>query len=195
MMAYIESLPMSYAKYGPLDIGGVGNYELAVQGPNNSTALRMYYLDTHRDGDVSPEQIKYAKQLAASHKGENVPALMFFHIPIPEYKEGPVLQGERNEGWVSASQSGVFDAMVQMGDVKASFCGHNHLDDFCSKKGNISLCISGSSGYGWAYGKPTFSRTARVIEWTKDAAQESINTWLYLHNSGESADHLAVYKK
>ncbi|KAF0692274.1 Aste57867_16642 [Aphanomyces stellatus] len=194
MMAYIESLPMSYAKFGPYNIGGAGNYELAVQGLNNTTAMRMYYMDTHRDGNVTPEQINYAKQMAAGHKGENVPALMFFHIPIPEYKEGAVLQGERNEGWVSSFQNGIYDTMVQMGDVKASFCGHNHLDDYCSKKGNISLCISGSSGYGLAYGKSNFSRTARVIEWTKDAAQESINTWLYLHNSGESADHLSVYQ-
>ncbi|ETV92767.1 hypothetical protein H310_12996 [Aphanomyces invadans] len=197
LMAYIESLPLSYAKYGPMTIGGVGNYELTVQtrATHNASALRLYFIDTHKDGNVTTDQLTYIKSLAAAHQVQYdvVPALMFFHIPTPEYKSGPVLQGERNEGWVPPAQHGLFDAMVQMGDVKASFCGHNHLDDFCTKKSNISLCISGTSGYGWAYGKSTMSRTARVIEWTKNATTETISTWLYFHQSASVSEKLVVY--
>ncbi|RHY21041.1 hypothetical protein DYB32_009911 [Aphanomyces invadans] len=197
LMAYIESLPLSYAKYGPMTIGGVGNYELTVQtrATHNASALRLYFIDTHKDGNVTTDQLTYIKSLAAAHQVHHdvVPALMFFHIPTPEYKSGPVLQGERNEGWVPPAQHGLFDAMVQMGDVKASFCGHNHLDDFCTKKSNISLCMSGTSGYGWAYGKSTMSRTARVIEWTKNATTETISTWLYFHQSASVSEKLVVY--
>nr|AIG56441.1 secreted protein [Achlya hypogyna] len=218
MMAYIESLPLSYTKYGPFNIGGAGNFELTVQTPTGSNALRMYFVDTGRDGTITPAQVTHVKRLGASHKNESVPALMFFHIPIPEYKDfkqSSLTQGTKRED-ISSSKvnSGLFDAMVEsttplvaqgskplrcivVGDVKATFCGHNHLNDFCFMRGSINLCYGGGVGYGWsrwtispskrvAYGKGDHPRTARVIDWSKNATDEAITTWLYLHDQDNS---------
>ncbi|OQR82554.1 calcineurin-like phosphoesterase [Achlya hypogyna] len=198
MGAYIESLQYSYAKYGPFNIGGVGNYELSVQAPNSSdNVLRMYFMDTGKDGAVTPAQLNYTKSLAATHKGEDVPALMFFHIPTVEYAEynNTGGQGMRRENPSGTIQSGIFDAMVAMGDVKASFCGHDHLNDFCFKRQSLHLCYGGAVGYGTAYAKPDRPRTARVIQWTKSATQESMTTSLYLQNTDNANDQYTLFER
>ncbi|KDO21031.1 hypothetical protein SPRG_13959 [Saprolegnia parasitica CBS 223.65] len=198
MMAYIESLPYSYAKYGPKDIGGVGNYEVAIQSPTtNATALRMYFLDTGKDGTVSEGQKAHMKTLAASHKNESAPALMFFHIPIEEYKAfNGTGQGGRGDP-VSAAKtnSHLFDTMVEMGDVKASFCGHDHYNDFCFYKSPLHLCYGGATGYGAAYGKGSYSRRARVIDWKVSGGQESISTWQYFHEATNSYQQYSLFHR
>ncbi|EQC26216.1 hypothetical protein SDRG_15952 [Saprolegnia diclina VS20] len=186
MMAYIESLPHSYAKYGPFNIGGAGNYEVSIQDASAAAAIRLYFVDTNRDGSVTPAQVKLIKDLGVSHKGDNVPALSFFHIPLPEYKDFKPTnetQGTKREDVASNDHNdGLFDAFVANGDVKATFCGHNHLNDFCFKRDSIHLCYGGGVGYGAAYNKGNHPRTGRVIEWNRNATDESIETWLYLHN-------------
>lgn len=71
--------------------------------------------------------------------------------------------GVRQEGISSASvNSGFFTTMVEAGDVKAVFTGHDHLNDFCGELTGIKLCYAGGFGYH-AYGKAGWSRRARVV--------------------------------
>nr|AIG55762.1 secreted protein [Thraustotheca clavata] len=198
MMAYIETLKGSYSKYGPMDIGGVGNYEISIEYPNNSsTALRMYFLDTGKDGTVSEGQKNYMKTLAASHTNDHAPAIMFFHIPIEEYKAfNGMGQGSRGDP-VSAAKtnSHLFDTMVAMGDVKASFCGHDHYNDFCFYKSPLHLCYGGATGYGAAYGKGSYSRRVRVIDWNVSDGDESISTWQYFQETTNTMDRYSLFNK
>ncbi|EQC26221.1 hypothetical protein SDRG_15957 [Saprolegnia diclina VS20] len=196
MMAYIESLDYSYAKYGPFNIGGAGNYELSLKSPNATDMMHMYFADTHNDGDIAPAQLDYFKSVAAKYKGQDVPALMFFHIPMPEYKEfNGVGQGDRREGIGGHANHSLYEAIVEMGDVKATFCGHDHLNDFCFKKDNLHMCYGGGVGYGAGYNKKNHARTARVIEWTRSPSNESISTWLYRHNQVNSQDKYTVFER
>ncbi|KDO21028.1 hypothetical protein SPRG_13956 [Saprolegnia parasitica CBS 223.65] len=198
MMAYIETVKNSYAKYGPFNIGGAGNYEVAVQSPTtNATALRMYFMDTGRDGTVTEAQKAHMKTLAASHKNESAPALMFFHFPIEEYKAfNGTGQGGRGDP-VSAAKtnSHLFDTMVEMGDVKASFCGHDHFNDFCFYKSPLHLCYGGSAGYGAAYGKGSYSRRARVIDWKVSGGVETISTWQYFHQAANTYQQYKLFER
>ncbi|EQC26219.1 hypothetical protein SDRG_15955 [Saprolegnia diclina VS20] len=173
MMAYIESLPHSYAKFGPYGIGGAGNYELRVAA--GGASLHLYFLDTGKDGTVSAGQKALLRSFAASHAPEKAPALAFYHIPVQEYNDfNGTGQGSKGEAVSSGvMNTGLFDTMVQMGDVKASFCGHDHFNDYCFLRGTVHLCYGGGVGYGAAYAKGDHPRTARVIEWSVSPKNES----------------------
>ena len=62
---------------------------------------------------------------------------MYLHIPLPEHnivtlhKDACRFRGTQLED-VSCSRlnSGLFTACLQRGDVKAIFCGHDHVNDF-----------------------------------------------------------------
>jgi len=84
--------------------------------------------------------------------------------------------------------------MVEAGDVKAVFIGHDHLNDFCGELTGIQLCYAGGFGYH-AYGKAGWSRRARVVlaslEKTEQGgwgAVKSIKTWKRLDD-----EHLTTF--
>lgn len=80
------------------------------------------------------------------------PALAYFHIPIPEYNavlmNPSTMVGEKQETICSASvNSGLFTSLVEAGDVKATFVGHDHVNDYCGNLLGIQLCYGGGIGY------------------------------------------------
>ena len=117
---------------------------------------------------------------------EPAPGLAYFHIPLPKYAsfDSSNFTGVKQEGISSASvNSGFFTTLVEAGDVKAVFTGHDHVNDFCGKLTGIHLCYAGGFGYH-AYGKAGWSRRARVVlvslEKTDNGRWEdvkSIKTW------------------
>ena len=86
--------------------------------------------------------------------GEKIPSLMIFHIPLFEFNallqnaQRCGLQGEYNET-VSCSElnSGLFAAVLQRGDVKGIFCGHDHINTFDGVYCGVRLGFDGSAGY------------------------------------------------
>ena len=99
--------------------------------------------------------------------GEQLPGFAFFHIPLPEYlnmwNSEPVF-GLRNEG-VSCSSvnTGVYSAFKEVGNIAATFCGHDHNNDYWGDYHGIRLFYGRKSGYG-GYGPPEhMKRGARVI--------------------------------
>lgn len=131
--------------------------------------------------------------------GHKVPSLVFIHIPLWEYRYmwfGSVdertdalhsialkrhnIVGERNEDECPGPvNSGLFSAMLERGDVKGVFCGHDHVNTYMGNYYGILLGYSGSTGFG-AYGLPGADRNrlrgARVFnldENTKDVLVET----------------------
>uniref|UniRef100_A0A0E0M3U0 Calcineurin-like phosphoesterase domain-containing protein n=1 Tax=Oryza punctata TaxID=4537 RepID=A0A0E0M3U0_ORYPU len=130
--------------------------------------------------DMTKYMKEEPKQKAAA------PGLVYFHIPLPEFSSftSSNFTGVKQEGISSPSiNSGFFASMVEAGDVKAAFIGHDHVNDFCGKLNGIQLCYAGGFGYH-AYGKAGWSRRARVVsvqlektdggEWR---GVKSIKTW------------------
>ncbi|OQS04024.1 calcineurin-like phosphoesterase [Thraustotheca clavata] len=180
MLNYIASRPYAYSQSGPTNVDGKGNYELQVQTSNGKTSFRMYFLDTGVKGSISKKQNDYIRQLAASHKNENALAVMFYHIPVPEYILGPsetITYGHQGEKVSNGPQSGLMDTIVQMGDVKATFVGHDHYNDYCIERRGVQLCYGGGVGYGAAYGSSSLPRSARVIQWKRNSTDEVLTTW------------------
>ncbi|KAH1196227.1 putative inactive purple acid phosphatase 29 [Glycine max] len=191
-------------------IDGFGNYNLEVGGVEgtdfeNKSVLNLYFLDS---GDYSKvpfipgygwikpsqqlwfqrtsQKLREAYMNGPVSQKEPAPGLAYFHIPLPEYAsfDSSNFTGVKQEGISSASvNSGFFTTLVEAGDVKAVFTGHDHVNDFCGKLTGIHLCYAGGFGYH-AYGKAGWSRRARVVlvslEKTDNGRWEdvkSIKTW------------------
>uniref|UniRef100_K3WPG4 Calcineurin-like phosphoesterase domain-containing protein n=1 Tax=Globisporangium ultimum (strain ATCC 200006 / CBS 805.95 / DAOM BR144) TaxID=431595 RepID=K3WPG4_GLOUD len=198
----------SYTQRGPTSVDGVGNYQVSVHAPatgrwgqTGSPVLQIYFLDSggypnrttypdvHMLYDwIKPNQVAFYRELSlAAQKDPQEPpnpAIMFFHIPLQEYNydaavDGNLVNGSKNEE-VSSSNipSELFSALVERNEVKATFAGHDHGNDYCLKRQGVQLCYGGGGGLGQAYGLADFSRRARVIEWSVNYKNErTIKTW------------------
>lgn len=100
--------------------------------------------------------------------GYKVPSLMFIHIPLWEHRymwyasvdgrtdadhsravEKYQIVGERNEDECPGPiNSGMFSAMLERGDVKGVFCGHDHVNTYVGNYYGILLGYAGSTGFG-----------------------------------------------
>ncbi|DBA04623.1 TPA: hypothetical protein N0F65_012206 [Lagenidium giganteum] len=224
MMAIVRDKRFSFAKHGPAHVDGVGNFELNVQAPvdgpwgaRDATVFRMYFLDSHEGTSsddhpamiagsaydwIKESQIEFYRQLVTAHTREEdkVPALMFFHIPLPEYAlSSPTTQsGKRLEAVMSPDvNSGLFSALVEMNDVKATFVGHDHYNEYCYKRQGIQLCYGGGIGFGRAYGDGAVDRRARIIEWTVDKHNKrKICSWKrHFHDPRRRRSHEVLYEE
>jgi hypothetical protein len=108
-----------------------------------------------------------------------LPAIAFFHIPIPEYMNVAHMdfKGNRTEDVCCFSvNTGIYSAFKEMGDVKFMTVGHDHSNDYAGDYNGITLAYGRKSGYG-GYGPPhDWKRGARVIELVEEPFQ--INTWI-----------------
>lgn len=205
IMQFFNQKPHSYAERGPTSVDGVGNYLLNVSAPADGVwgakgddVLRMYFLDSGAEADttqypyvfseydwIKPSQIKYYRELSAAGQarsgGHVLPALMFFHIPLIEYSfvTSSRCHGEKHEGVSSQGMNlRLLSTLASVGEVKAVFVGHDHLNEYCCLVDGVQLCYGGGTGFGRAYGSPDFIRRARVIEWTIDGqGHRKIRSW------------------
>ncbi|TYZ69208.1 hypothetical protein PybrP1_011919 [[Pythium] brassicae (nom. inval.)] len=174
-------------------------------GSADDAVFRMYFLDSGGYPDrrtypdvqslydwIKPSQVAYYRNLSAANydqqqraegaKNAPLPAVMFFHIPLKEFAfaaaDAPSVVGEKHEPVSSSTvDSELFSALVERGEVKAVFVGHDHINEYCFKRGGVQLCYGGGAGLGVAYGDAAFARRARVIEWTADATGRTIKSW------------------
>ena len=106
----------------------------------------------------------YKREITALRKeyGE-VKSMMFMHIPLPEYAEvmdgiddfkyvpsgkAEILYGKQFESVGSSPyNSGMFDAILELGSTQAVFAGHDHINDFCAIYKGVHLVYVQCSGY------------------------------------------------
>lgn len=146
------------------------------------------YLNASKEYDwIKPNQIAWYKSTSDKLKekyNKTIPALMFFHIPLPEWKkawDSGNAVGERNEEESTPKvNSGLFDELVKAQDVKGIFVGHDHVNDYVGELNGIKLGYSRNIGYG-TYGKEGFARGARVFL-INEADPLSFKTWMRLES-------------
>lgn len=116
------------------------------------------------------DQIAWYRQQSKRYTRENgnkpLPAIMFLHIPLPEYayayeacirKSGNVTGNGKIVGTMSENvscaklNSGMFSAILECGDVRGVFCGHDHDNDFALMWKNIMLAYGRYSGGNTVY--------------------------------------------
>lgn len=165
------------------EIGNETEYDGAIRVKGNDsdqTKAALYLFDSNSYstlngvngyGWIKPKQIEAYNQLSNSFTKENggnpLPALAFFHIPLPEYvqafnskKASPV--GERLEDECPAAMNtGLYASMKINGDVMGTFCGHDHNNDYLADMDGIAMVYGRFTG-----SKNTYTDTengARII--------------------------------
>jgi hypothetical protein len=192
IMDYITKRKYSMTSAGPVDIKGVGNYILELSDSANINFL-LYFMDSraystlegvHGYGWFGHDQIEWYRKSSAGYtqkKGEPIPALAFFHIPLNEYTDMTLARkkivGMKNENECPAAiNPGMFLAMRECGDVMATFVGHDHDNDYIGKYNGIFLAYGRFSGSTTTYTHMTHG--ARIIELT--AGEKGFKTWIRL---------------
>lgn len=168
-------------------VAGVGNCHIPVQAENeDQTKWILYFLDSHSYTDdhknlgyydwIKGSQIEWYRKESDKYKLQNkrtLPALAFFHIPLPEYKivkKMPETTGNKLENICSPKiNSGLFSAFIEQGDVLGVFTGHDHNNDFVGTTSNIILGYGRKTGYVSAY-EELLERGGRVILIDEDKA-------------------------
>jgi Calcineurin-like phosphoesterase len=199
LMDIIMSLPYSVSQQGPKDIHGVGNYYLPVYSSDGQAKKWiLYFLDSNAKPAhkslgsydwIHVDQVhwyyKTSKALAAQRNGRAHPALAFFHIPLLEYEQALVdpkadVVGHRHESVCCPRiNSGLFAALLERGDVRGTFVGHDHVNDYESTLHGIRLIYGRATGFA-PYGREGFPRGGRII--LIEADKTTFTTWLRLEN-------------
>ncbi|MCY9662608.1 metallophosphoesterase family protein [Paenibacillus chondroitinus] len=206
LMQAVLKQPHTVTQRGPRDIHGTGNYALSIQGADGAAAAALYFFDSGNQSPVPHIQgydwirssqigwyVENSRKLQAENAEQTLPALAFFHIPLPEYKQvwdTEICYGSKHEPVCCAPvNSGLFSAMVERGDVIGTFCGHDHINDYRGKLHGIELCYGRATGYN-TYGKEGFPRGARMIRLRQ--GERNFETWLRLADGtvvSEQAEH------
>lgn len=186
----IEKMPFSLMVGSTEYVSGYGNYMVQIRtSDGKSAAETLYFMDSNAYTTIQEvgyygwfqnDQIQWyrdqSQKIKKANEGVTLPALAFFHIPFPEYtqaylnEKNPAI-GIRFENECSpALNSGMFAAMLECGDVTATFVGHDHTNDYVSYLYGIALC------YGRFSGDKDLPNGGRVIELTE--GQRSFKTWI-----------------
>ena len=192
IMETIVDLPYCLTVNGPDDISGSGNYILKIGSSKSSkTEALLYFFDSHSGfhpkGDlgsydwIKSDQIEWyreqSKNLTKANGNNPLPALAFFHIPLPEYKEvlgKKTTVGIQEESICSPDvNSGLYLAMLEAKDVMGMFVGHDHNNNYIGCLRNICLAYGNASGRQ-CYGK--IGRGYRVVELVEN--ERKFNTWV-----------------
>ena len=197
LMALMQEGAHSLAQPGPEEIPGVGNYVLTIDATDGrAPAALLYFIDSGSYappdiggyGWIKPAQVAWYLRESArftAAAGHPLPALAFFHIPLPEYDEVwdcHTCYGEKHEDVCAPRlNSGFFAAMHEAGDVIGTFVGHEHVNDFWGDLHGIRLCYGRATGYN-TYGRDGFPRGARIIQLQEGERQ--FETWLHLEDGG-----------
>lgn len=183
-----------------------GQYELDagtrclyIYDDNGIPAFSLFLIDSQGAAQgggyeaVLPQQIEWFSEIRREQFGPNgkhLPALVFQHIPVPEYydileetprKAGGAIRGYRTQRGrlyrldalgdrelfaeapcMPDENTGEFNALLQDGNVLALFCGHDHKNSFVRSCRGIDLGYTQSLGFD-EYGPGTL-RGARIIQ-------------------------------
>jgi len=155
---FIQSLPFCLNN-DKGEMKGNSNFILPVLGNTKKTEAVLYCLDSNDYSTLEPkvggygwidfQQIAWYRKNSAeftkSNGGQPLPALAFFHIPLPEYTQAwnnTAIKaiGVKNEEECSpVINSGMFTALLECGDVMGTFVGHDHINDYIGVYHNIAL--------------------------------------------------------
>jgi 3',5'-cyclic AMP phosphodiesterase CpdA len=161
---------------------GTSNYILPVLSSypeaKSSPAYLLWMFDTRKAGCDGVEKsygcigqsqlawFENQSQKFVNSDGSKIPGSAFFHIPLPEYMNVWNLHltyGTKSEPVACPTHnSGAFERFRKTGNIKATFCGHDHLNDYGGKYQGIELVYGRMTGFG-SYGPPNF-RGGRVIK-------------------------------
>lgn len=206
LLSVQKERPLCLTEAGDPNIGGLCNYTLRIGSRDgNKTEWILYMIDsgTYNENSrvggydfIRRNQVNWYIRTSEDIREEcgDVPALAFFHVPLPEYNDLWYLRtcyGEKNEQVCCPYQnSGMFSAMLEMGNVKGIFVGHDHINDYYGDLHGIMLYYGRSTGYN-TYGMERFAHGARIIRLKEN--EQGFESWIRLDDGSileKQAEHL-----
>ncbi|MFA5449840.1 MAG: metallophosphoesterase [Clostridia bacterium] len=157
-------------------ISGEGNCIVNIQNTSGKVVQSLVFIDTgdYVQEDICIDYgfefeegydfIKYdqiewyktAMRAIADKNGTMPRSIMFTHIPLVEYgiaydeayKSKTVIYGGNLEPECSSPfNTGMFDAILEIGSTKAVICGHDHTNDYCVDYQGVKLLYSQSTAF------------------------------------------------
>ena len=171
------------------------DYVLTVKSSTDSKkdASLLYCMDSRSYSPIKEvggyawftfDQINWYRQQSAAYTAQNggqpLPALAFFHIPLPEYNEAvrnenAILRGTRmEEACAPKVNSGMFVAMKEAKDVMGVFAGHDHDNDYAVMWKDILLAYGRYTGGNTVYNH--LPNGARII--VLDEGARTFTSWI-----------------
>lgn len=195
LSAHIENKPGNLTST-VAGIYGVTNFTLPIAGSDGKkNAAVLYVLDSGAYSPlkqvagydwVRPDQVAWYSETSAAYTAQNggtpLPALAFFHIPLPEYNEAAQSEGahlvgtRREKACAPAINTGLFAAMLVAGDVMGTFVGHDHVNDYAVDWREILLCYGRYTGGKTVYHDIPGGNGARIIELTE--GERGFKSWI-----------------
>ena len=192
----------------PARIGSTApDYVLTVRSSKdkNKDAALIYCIDSHSYTQVKSvpgydwikfDQIAWYREQSRNFTEQNdgipLPALAFFHIAFPEYKDAVIeeknrLFGVRGEGVACpTANSGFFTSIKECGDIMGTFVGHDHDNDYAVMYKEVLLAYGRYSGGNTVYNDIT--NGARVIILIE--GERKFNSYIRLAD-GEIESHIS----
>ena len=195
LSAYIKDMKGNLTSHTE-GISGQTNYTLSVKSSDGRRdAAVLYIFDSHSYSKIERVKgydwikhdqvawyIEQSKAFTAKNGGTPLPALAFFHIPLPEMRDMTQNQniymvGTRKE-MVCAPEinTGLATAMLSAGDVMGVFVGHDHVNDYVVDWYGILMGYGRFTGGKTVYHDIPQGNGARVIELTEGS--RDIHTWI-----------------
>lgn len=171
------------------------DYVLTVKASSDAKkdAAVLYCMDSHSYSPLKDvkgyawltfDQVNWYRQQSAAYTARNggkpLPALAFFHIPVPEYNEAAsdenaILRGTRmEEACAPKLNTGMFAAMKEFGDVMGIFVGHDHDNDYAVMWKGILLAYGRFTGGNTEYNH--LPNGARII--VLDEGARTFTSWI-----------------
>lgn len=185
---FIYNLPFCINQQDVCKKDGVQVLKIKSEDGSSNQAL-IYLFDSNeytsekpkKYAGIQPWQVEwYTKKSAEMNKGTKLNALAFFHVPLQEYYDGTANTEQKQFGAqleghsVAPANAGLFQALINGGDVTGVFVGHDHNNDCIGYVKGIALGYGRFSGAKYAY--HDLVRGARVFELTE--GEKGFNTWI-----------------
>lgn len=195
LSAYIKDMKGNLTSHTE-GISGQTNYTLSVMssdGKRDAAVLYIFDSNSYSSNEkvkgydwIKHDQVAWyieqSKAFTAKNGGTPLPALAFFHIPLPEMyysttNQNIYMVGTRKE-MVCAPEinTGLASAMLSAGDVMGLFVGHDHVNDYVVDWYGILMGYGRFTGGKTVYHDIPQGNGARVIELTEGS--RDIHTWI-----------------
>lgn len=189
--------PGNLSRPGPASIHGDSNFILPIMDrTGEKPAALLYVLDSnayYKQDNLETydwirrDQIQWYRKASEVYRQKNqgdfLPSYAFFHIPLPEfglfYTNKSRVGIKQEDVCCSAINSGLCATILEHRDIKAIFCGHDHVNDYITGFHGLWLGYARGISYN-TYGQENYAKGSRVIVLKEGKA--SFDTWLRLED-------------